>query len=140
MPAACRPRFFLLTLGLMALLPGIGQAAPADLDYETISPAAHTNVTLPAVSSDPPGLADSPLMVPDHPIGPHPQMRFVMHDGTVLIGKVLAFDGQMYALWAAHSTMLVRKDLFVSITPFPTVSRGHTTAARSHPTHGTRGL
>lgn len=118
-----------IALGLLmlpVLLNAAAQAGQADVDYETIA----------APTSDPPGLAESPLNIPDHPVGPHPKMRFVMRDGTVMIGQVLAFDGQMYALWLPHGTMLVRKDLFTSIT---TVRQGEqkkpTRPARAHKAH-----
>jgi hypothetical protein len=88
--------------------------SPADPDYETVVPA---HVTTVAPSSDPTGYADSPLVITEKSPKPHPRQRFVMRDGTVLIGQILASDGQMYALRLPHSTLLARKDLFVSIGP-----------------------
>ena len=141
MSAARRTRSSLLplSLALAVTLSCAAQAAPADTDYEAITPASRAApVSVP--SSDPPGLAGSPLSVPDHPLGPHPRMRFVLRDGSALVAQVLAFDGQMYALWSAHSTLLARKDLFVSVTPIVTGHKAHPATDRVHAPHGTRGL
>lgn len=116
---ACCRDFSLLPLGLAltACLTGAAQAVPADPDYETISPAQRPPML--TSSFNPPGFATSPLVIADKPVGPHPRMRFVMRDGSVLVGQVLAFDGQMYALRLPHSTVLARKDLFAAIKPAP---------------------
>jgi hypothetical protein len=119
-----------------ALMPGLILAAcaggpilaapsPVDPDYETVVPA---HVPTAAPSSDPSGYAGSPLVITEKSPKPSPRRRFVMRDGTVLIGQVLAFDGQMYALRLPHSTLLVRKDLFTSIGPVTTPALKRRTA------------
>ena len=120
-------------VGCLALMRGaalVASASPladSDPDYETISPASK-----PAEVAHPvPQAAIKPRapQAAGRPAADEPRMRFMMRDGESFVGRVISFDGDMYALQLPHSTLLARRDMFTRIMPLAPSKHGNASFA-----------